>query len=294
MASQAGSTAKKSYEIAIIRVVGLPQLSLALSVKAHVQVDAGNIKWRTKQVKWKKDGGIQWDEKNILPPLAPSETITFSLNRGHRIDLLNKSSNVSQGLLEISLAELLVLQASGRQPHEDVVLSLQYKGKETCKLAVRIVESSTTALSNTMDRLEGVSETLTAPGPTAVTDAMSAAGEAVTSLSQSDLVGSFQMLVEKLGILVKIGDEIAKIHPWVNLAWNVLSVGLKLVKAQQDRDYKITALIEILKSTYSIIAGSDILKDERLQDVVNRILKQTIDCGYFIQGYAGGRTFAGP
>ncbi|KZP17439.1 hypothetical protein FIBSPDRAFT_1046926 [Athelia psychrophila] len=144
-----------------------------------------------------------------------------------------------------------------------------------------------------MDRLEGVSETLTAPGPTAVTDAMSAAGEAVTSLSQSDLVGSFKMLVEKLGILVKIGDEIAKIHPWVNLAWNVLSVGLKLVKAQQDRDYKITALIEILKSTYSIIAGSDILKDERLQDVVNRILKQTIDCGYFIQGYAGGRTFAG-
>ncbi|KZP21256.1 hypothetical protein FIBSPDRAFT_1044218 [Athelia psychrophila] len=293
MASQAGSTAKKSYEIAIIRVVGLPQLSLALSVKAHVQVDAGNIKWRTKQVKWKKDGGIQWDEKNILPPLAPSETITFSLNRGHRIDLLNKSSNVSQGLLEISLAELLVLQAFGRQPHEDVVLSLQYKGKETCKLAVRIVESSTTALSSTMDHLEVVSEALTAPAPTAVTDAMSAAGEAVTSLSQSDLVGSFEILVGKLGILVKIGDEIAKIHPWVNLAWNVLSVGLKLVKAQQDRDYKITALIEILKSSYSIIAGSDILKDERLQDVVNRILKQTIDCGYFIQGYAGGRTFAG-
>ncbi|KZP21272.1 hypothetical protein FIBSPDRAFT_1044227 [Athelia psychrophila] len=291
MASQADSTTKKSYEIAIVRVVGLPRLRLALSVKAHVQVDAGNVKWRTQEVKWKKDGGIQWDEKNVLPPLAPSDKITISLNRDHRIDIFNKSSHASQGSLEISLAELQ--QASGLRPNEDVVLSLQYKGKETCKLAVRITESATTALSSTMDRLEGLSETLTAPGLTAVTGAMSAAGEAVTSLSQSDLVGSFQMLVEKLGILVKIGDEIAKIHPWVNLAWNVLSVGLKLVKAQQDRDHKITALIETMKSTYSIIFGSEILEDELLQDIVNVILKQTIECGFFIQEYTRGRTFAG-
>ncbi|KZP17415.1 hypothetical protein FIBSPDRAFT_934094 [Athelia psychrophila] len=282
---------KKSYEIAIVRVVGLPRLRLALSVKAHVQVDAGNVKWRTQEVKWKKDGGIQWDEKNVLPPLAPSDKITISLNRDHRIDIFNKSSHASQGSLEISPAELL--QASSRRPNEDVVLSLQYKGKETCKLAVRITESATTALSSTMDRQEGLSKTLTAPGPTVVTDVMSAAGEVVISLSPSDLVGSFEMLVSKLGILVKIGDEIAKIHPWVNLAWNVLSVGLKLVKAQQDRDYKITALIETMKSTYSIIFGSEILEDELLQDIVNVILKQTIECGFFIQEYTRGRTFAG-
>ncbi|KZP17443.1 hypothetical protein FIBSPDRAFT_957250 [Athelia psychrophila] len=291
MASHADSPAKKSYEIAIVRVVGLPQLRLALSVKARVQVDAGNVKWKTRQVKWEKDGGIQWDEKKILPPLALSDKITISLNRGRRIDLFNKSFNVSQGSLEISPAELL--QASSLRLNEDIVLSLQYKGKTTCKLAVRIIESSTTALSSTIDRLKGLSETPTAPGPTAVMDTMSAAEEAVTALAQLDLVGSFVILVDKLGILVKIGDEIAKIHPWVNLAWNVLSVGLKLVKAQQDRDNKITALIETILSTYSIVDGADILKDKRLQDVLNQILKQTIDCGYFIQGYTGGRTFAG-
>ncbi|KZP21263.1 hypothetical protein FIBSPDRAFT_931700 [Athelia psychrophila] len=285
------AAAKKSYEIAIVRVVGLPRLRLALSVKARVQVDAGNVKWKTRQVKWEKDGGIQWDEKKILPPLVPSDKITFSLNRGHRIDIFNKSSNVSQGSLEISPAELL--QASSRRPNEDVVLSLQYKGKETCKLAVRIIESSTTALNSTIYGLEGLPETLTAPGPTAVTDAMSDAGAALAALSQSDLVGSFKILVDKLGILVKIGDEVAKIHPWVNLAWSVLSVGLKLVQAQQTRDHKMIALIETLQSTYSIVDGSDILNDERLQDVLNEVLKQTIDCGYFIQGYAGGRTFAG-
>lgn len=51
---------------AVLEVVGLPQLRLALSAKAHVQVDAENVKWRTHEVKWKKGGGIEWDEKIIL------------------------------------------------------------------------------------------------------------------------------------------------------------------------------------------------------------------------------------
>lgn len=126
----------------------------------------------------------------------------------------------------------------------DIVLSLQYKGKPTCKLAVRITERSTTALTSTMDRLAGLPETLVAPGPTKVTDAMGAAGDAVAALAQSDQSGSIETLLGTIGVLVKIGDEIAKvrthtsfyptflivwqIHPWVNLAWSVLSIGLKV------------------------------------------------------------------
>lgn len=52
--------------LAVIQVVGLPRLRLALSVKAHIQVDAGNVKWRTQEMKWKEGGGIRWDEKNVL------------------------------------------------------------------------------------------------------------------------------------------------------------------------------------------------------------------------------------
>ncbi|KZP03044.1 hypothetical protein FIBSPDRAFT_969372 [Athelia psychrophila] len=112
MASQA--TIAKSYEITIVQVSGRLRLRLAQSVKAHVQVDAGGVTWRTRDAIWKKGGEIPWNEKNILLPLAPSEKITFSLIRDGRI--LNKSSNVSQGLLEIDLAELLRL--SNRQPNE--------------------------------------------------------------------------------------------------------------------------------------------------------------------------------
>lgn len=43
-----------------------------------------------------------------------------------------------------------------------------------------------------------------------VTDNKSPAVDAVTGLAQSDLIGSFETLVDKMGIL-KIGDEISKL-----------------------------------------------------------------------------------
>ena len=62
-----------------------------------------------------------------------------------------------------------------------------------------------------MDRLPTISAQISEPGRTAaVADAISAAGDTVASLAQSDLVGSLTMLVQNLSIVVKIGDEVAK------------------------------------------------------------------------------------
>ncbi|KZP25150.1 hypothetical protein FIBSPDRAFT_394252 [Athelia psychrophila] len=177
----------------------------------------------------------------------------------------------------------------------DAVLSLQHKDKETGKLTVRVAESSTTALSNVMDRLEDVTANLTAPAPalTAVADITSATGDAVTSIVQSDLVGSLTSLLGSIDILLTLGDAIAKVHPWAGLVWSVLSVGLKLVKAQQDRNEKITTLIETMQALYSIVVGADNLADERIQNVLERVLKQTVICAFFVQEYARRGSFAG-
>jgi hypothetical protein len=41
-----------------------------------------------------------------------------------------------------------------------------------------------------------------------------------------------------------------------------------------------------MEETYSFVVSADELKKEsNLQDIVKRILKQTIECGYFIQEY---------
>ena len=68
----------------------------------------------------------------------------------------------------------------------------------------------------------------------------------------------------------------------------------QLVKAQKDRDSNVTNLTQIMQSTYSTILGSQNLKDdEALQDVLERILKQTIVCGFFIQDYVSRRASVG-
>ncbi|MDQ1532139.1 MAG: hypothetical protein QOE37_2264 [Microbacteriaceae bacterium] len=66
-----------------------------------------------------------------------------------------------------------------------------------------------------------------------------------------------------------------------------------MVKGQQDRDGKISNLVRTMEDTYSFVALVDELKKNQvLQDVVEQILKQTIECGFFIQEYAR-RNFAG-
>ena len=66
-----------------------------------------------------------------------------------------------------------------------------------------------------------------------------------------------------------------------------------MVKGQQDRDQKISSLVRTMEETYSFVALVDELKKNVvLQDVVGQILKQTIECGFFIQEYAR-HNFAG-
>lgn len=65
------------------------------------------------------------------------------------------------------------------------------------------------------------------------------------------------------------------------------------MKAQQERNDNIAGLIQTMQSTYSIVGGSEVITDQRLQDVLSRILKQTIDCGFFIQEYIRQGSFLG-
>ena len=118
---------------------------------------------------------------------------------------------------------------------------------------MRITETSAaTAFGNAMDLLPAASAQVSEPEQAlVVANAMSAVGDAVTSFAQSDLVDSLTALVDNLGFVVKLGDEISKvhkhrssrltalislqIHPWASLAWNVLSIGLKVGWLAFDR-----------------------------------------------------------
>jgi hypothetical protein len=59
-----------------------------------------------------------------------------------------------------------------------------------------------------------------------------------------------------------------------------------MVQAQQCQDLKILELVQAMEKTYSVAKSADELKNYPvLQDIIVQILKQTIECGYFIKRY---------
>ena len=66
-----------------------------------------------------------------------------------------------------------------------------------------------------------------------------------------------------------------------------------MVQAQRARDQQILGLVTAMENTYSFVVSADELKSHPvLQDIMERILKQTIESGYFIQEYTQ-RNFGG-
>ena len=61
----------------------------------------------------------------------------------------------------------------------------------------------------------------------------------------------------------------------------------QMVQAQQARNAKILGLVKAMENTYSFVVSADELKSNPvLQDIMEKILKQTIKCGEVIQDYA--------
>jgi hypothetical protein len=59
------------------------------------------------------------------------------------------------------------------------------------------------------------------------------------------------------------------------------------VKAQQVQDEKISDLVRTIEDLYSFVVLTDKwVENHVLQDIVEQILKQTIECGFFIQDYS--------
>ncbi|KAF8698556.1 hypothetical protein AX14_001094, partial [Amanita brunnescens Koide BX004] len=128
------------------------------------------------------------------------------------------------GKIDIELEHLLNIQ--NLQPNEDVVLSLvDRKGNPSPeKLFLRIIEDSASAVAgNALEKAQTSKAKLPQPLVSKASDALTTTSD--TLLNQQNLVTSFSSLMKMFEPLIKIGNEVAKIHPYVNIAWNVLSAG---------------------------------------------------------------------
>jgi hypothetical protein len=133
----------------------------------------------------------------------------------------------------------------------DVVLPLADKkgNPSPAQLSVRVIQDSMSAVAGVAvdQRAQASAQKLTglvvvATAPNAATDISNAVS------NQQNIITPFESFMKKIGILVTIGDQVSKacpsisspllhnlivfclkkkIHPYVNLAWKVLSAGMK-------------------------------------------------------------------
>ncbi|KZP27192.1 hypothetical protein FIBSPDRAFT_1001759 [Athelia psychrophila] len=101
-------------------------------------------------------------------------------------------------------------------------------------------------------------------------------------------------VLDKLSHFMRIADEVAKVHPYAKLAWDVLSAAHKIIVAQVAIDQSVADLASTMQGTYSFVDALEAVpsKIPLLEDIIQRIFIQTVECAIFIREYSG-HGFAG-
>ncbi|KAG2357448.1 hypothetical protein BDR07DRAFT_1612520 [Suillus spraguei] len=121
--------------------------------------------------------------------------------------------------------------------------------------------------------------------------------EEPVQLARSSVAKSFSVLISRLDTFVQIVGVASQIHPFANLAWQIVSSLYTIAKDQLDRDKRIGDLTDMMEDVYTFV---DDVKSfpSRLasqEETIKKIMFQTIECMLFIQEYSGhgfcGRAF---
>ncbi|KAH7907352.1 hypothetical protein BJ138DRAFT_1014627, partial [Hygrophoropsis aurantiaca] len=122
------------------------------------------------------------------------------------------------------------------------------------------------------------------------------AAEATAALQQADSIDSvvsivqiWDPLLQKIKFVTDILNNIAEIHPYVKMAWSILSFIPKTIIAQVDRCDAICTLLQSLHDMYQCITDVESLTWN--DEVVREMTFQTIECARFIRDYAQQPSF---
>ncbi|KAJ7101983.1 quinon protein alcohol dehydrogenase-like superfamily [Mycena epipterygia] len=219
-----------------------------------------------------------WDSPLVFPPTVTGTTgIVLRLYHDTSLPL---AKDTLLGEFKTTIDELLKLQGDA-----DVAkLHLTSNGKVSGRLLVDVQRSSP---GQVVKNMAAESEVLRE---------VNEFKKAVTELTRDrlDLDLPLEAVIQKLDSIVKIGDEIAKIHPYVNIAWKILTLVYTTAKRQQEVDEKVVKLVETMAEVYSFVDDVQFLSDKikRLEQNILDIAKETVECAMFIHEYTA-REFSG-
>ncbi|KDQ18935.1 hypothetical protein BOTBODRAFT_170922 [Botryobasidium botryosum FD-172 SS1] len=270
----------EALNLTVLSASNIPTRAL-LPYRPYVQVEIGAIKRRTRTAARGSTNPV-WNELLLfLKDLRPSSEILIKVY--HKAIL---GRNVL--LCDIAMQIGDVLQRS--KSESDMVLQLQaHKGKRAAdapSLAIQVRQKL---------RMEAVkailSDVVTPDVPASSCTAEAGVKGVEKGKTAAETISSESALKSVLDVLEKlfgVADEIAKIHPLVNVAWLIIRSLAKVAKDQLDRDAKIVRLCASMAELYSTVHSiEDVRKSPKLQDIITSILQHTVECALFIKEYVG-------
>ncbi|KAJ7609596.1 hypothetical protein DFH06DRAFT_1485786 [Mycena polygramma] len=236
----------------------------------------GRAVHRTNAVK--RNRTPQWDDICSLPSDSP-----ITLRLWH--DCLLRCRDICLGAADTEISALLDLASSDTEYNRLPLTSEDRgSGKHTGTVLVCLVRdgaAASTAIEQSKQNIGQLAH---------VSALMETAGMVDSSQPAVKMFeAGLGIIITKLNMIIQIGNEVAKIHPYANMAWKILTSVYQAVKAEQETQEKLKKLVDIMVSVYSFTEETDALpqKIKSLENAVLAIVKQTIECAVFIREYTG-------
>ncbi|KAJ7609458.1 WD40-repeat-containing domain protein [Roridomyces roridus] len=235
-------------------------------------------------------------ERNLEPKWEHIFTLATDSGSGVSLRVFHDSCNPfsSDKCLGVTTVDLPALAARASTENvEQLPLTGGPVNKNSGMISVRLIQDTNQVAALAIEKakkdtqnigLGGVaSQVLGAP------DKITGKVSAVETLlpAASDLLSTLESVTSKLDIVIKLGDQLATIHPYANVAWKILTSVYQVVKKQQETDGKLTKLAKTMDEVYSFVKDLDFLpqKIKTLEQQASAIVKQTVECALFIQEY---------
>ncbi|KAJ7190648.1 WD40-repeat-containing domain protein, partial [Mycena pura] len=153
------------------------------------------------------------------------------------------------------------------------------KGKDIGKLRLRLLRDTDIASV----AIEQAKKSVGKLAPCTEISGIMAEEVTKPTLAFKDFASALSAVIAKLELIVHIGDQIATVHPYANMAWKILTA---VAKKQHGLDEKLCKLVQMMADVYSFVDDIDFLdKIKSLEDKTVAIVKQTVECALFVQEY---------
>ncbi|KAL5504574.1 hypothetical protein ACEPAH_7235 [Sanghuangporus vaninii] len=248
----------------------------------YVQARHGDIVRTTRTLK--KNSSPVWDEELVFFPAADADTFEIQVRHD---SLYLPDPRV--GVVDIKLTDLLTKSTNGEAPF--FLSSSDGASATMCPGIIILHFEASDAMSAVEMNINGVSEDVRRRKVQRLGgafDVMQSTDGVMTGLSmQSDLYMSIERLLSKLEVFKKFIDTLSEIHPFLTIAWNLTSALHKAVKDVFDTDQRIISLAQMMGDVFAFVQDVRTLRDKAksLQDPINGLLKQIIECCLFVSHY---------